>query len=141
LKRVCLPGLILLSALLLAGCASRPANFKELARGAAANENVVKLGIDPTRATLVVVDRQRKIFFKNEYVGTLDNPGPLAEKVRQAVEQERAAAKGGEAAAHASVVFFCAPADFKYGDVAGVRDLIKETGGNPVGITGCDSTR
>jgi biopolymer transport protein ExbD len=139
---------LLCASLPAAGCEPKPANFNEVVEETTDNANVVKLSIDPIRAMLVTVNAERKVFFKMEYVGTLDDTGPLKEKVRQAIEkkrQEECDAAGGngnaETAAHVNTIFFCAPADFKYGDVVGALDAIKEVGGNPVGITGCDPPR
>jgi biopolymer transport protein ExbD len=148
MKSLHTPAVILLFAASLAtGCvASKPANFREVVKGTVSDKDLHEAAMKSDRTITVTVDAGRNVFFRKEKVGTVEDIGPLKERVRQTIENNRRAdldATGGktpdtEAAAHDDVVFFCAPADFKYGDVAGVIDAIKDAGGNPIGLTDCN---
>jgi biopolymer transport protein ExbD len=125
------PTLILLAAsLLAAGCGPQPENFNRLAGETAANANLPATVAASVRIASVSVNAERKVFFGKENVGTLEEFGRLKELVRRAAERNTRDGVG-------NTVFFCAPADFKYGDVVGVIEAIKEVGGSPVGITDC----
>jgi biopolymer transport protein ExbD len=105
------------------------------------------MALEPELTILVTVDAERKVFFRKEQVGTSDDVGPLKERVRQAIERNRQAARDEgdeEAAKSAGTVFICAAPDLKYRDVSKVVDAIKEAGGSPIGLStdsGCNPSR
>lgn len=132
---------LLSASLLAAGCAPKRASFKEVVRGTTGNVNLSEEAMQSPGVIRVSVNAERKVFFGDERVGTVNDLGPLKERVRQAVERNRRAARDAGESVHLDNVYFCAPVDFKYGDVAGVIEAIKEAGGDPTGVTGCDPPR
>jgi biopolymer transport protein ExbD len=138
--------LLLLASLLATVCAAQePADFGGVAEGATKNMSRRGSVIESEPPILVTVDAKRKVYFGKEQVGTTGDVGPLKERVRQAIERRRQAARerGDEEAAKSSgTVFICAPPELKYRDVLKVVDAIKEAGGSPVGLsTGCKPPR
>ena len=138
----------ILSFLLAPICAAQvPANLGESAKEATDNSARQETAVVAAAPILVIVDKERKVFFRKEQVGTSDNVGPLKERVRQAIERNRQAARDkgdAEAAKSANTVFICAPPELKYRDVVKIVDAIKEAGGSPVGLytdSGCDPSR
>lgn len=141
-----LAALLLSASLLTTNCAApKPANFRDLVPQSA--EELNKLARESEWTILIIVDAERRVFFRKEQVGTSEDVGPLKERVRQVIEKNRQAAldKGNnESAVSASTVFICASPDLKYGDIVKAVDAVKEAGGNPVGIStsnDCGPTR
>src|SRR3712207_5467955 len=103
--------LLLLAALLASGCAApQPTKFSDLVPEKP--EDIRELALTSDRLILVTVDAERRVFFRKEQVGTTDEVGTLKERVRQAIERNRRAARDSgdkEAAEYASTVFVCAP--------------------------------
>jgi biopolymer transport protein ExbD len=127
---------LLLAASLLAAAhtAARPASFDGAAQDATKREGARE---SATTVIVIAVDAERRVYFGKERVGTCDDVGPLKQRVREAVEGNRRAARDKadeEAARSAGTVFICATPDLKYGDVVKVVDAIKEAGGDPVGL-------
>ena len=139
--------LFLLTILAASGCdVMKPRPFSEVAKESVKDRNLREEAMKSDRFIVVTIDTEHAVFFRKEKVGTTDDPGTLGEKVKQAIEKSRRAdldTEGGktpdtEAAAHDNVVFFCAPASFKYGEVSRVIQAIQDAGGNPIGMTDCD---
>jgi biopolymer transport protein ExbD len=128
--------LLLVAALLASAC--KPANVRDLSKESVADKDLKEAAAQSDFTITVTVDAARNLYFRKEKIGTTEDIGPLKERVKQAVERN---GKADPEASGNNVVFFCAPADFKYGDVAGVLDAIKDAGGSPVGLTDCDALR
>ena len=124
--------------LLAPGCSARTtASFAVLLQDATKNTDRRESAPKPGPAILITVDAGRRVYFGKEQVGTCDDVGPLKERVREAVEKNRRAARDRadeEAARSAATVFICAPPELKYGDIVKVVDAIREAGGDPVGL-------
>ncbi|HYY95972.1 MAG TPA: biopolymer transporter ExbD [Pyrinomonadaceae bacterium] len=130
-----LAALPLLTALLLPGCApKKPVNFRELSKEAIKNENLLAGASQSERVITVTLDAERNVFFRKERVGTTEETALLKEKVRQAIERNKQTAPDAESFKSSSVIFMCAPANFKYQDVIGVVNALKEAGGDPIGM-------
>lgn len=130
--------ILLLAASLAAGCSAlRPANYRDLVKESTANRDLLEAASKSERNITVTIDAGRNVFFRKEKVGTVENFGPLKERVRQAIEKNEQADPRKELSGR-NVVFICAPEEFKYGDVVGVIDAVRDAGGNPVGLQGCD---
>ena len=127
--------LLPLIVLLAQGCDPyRPADFREAVKEATKNVNMQETALESERTILVVVDSERNVFFRKERVGTADETALLKERVQQGIERNRRAAAGEEELRYSTTVFLCAPASFKYEEVAGVIDAIREAGGQPIGL-------
>lgn len=135
--------LLLLALLLASGCAPRkPANFRELVPQSA--EELNKMARESDWNITVIVDTERRVFFRKEQVGTTENVGLLKERVQQAIEKNRQAArdyKDEEMLKFASTVFVQAPPNMTYGEVSKVVETLKQAGGDPIGLQMQDDLR
>ncbi|HEX8282010.1 MAG TPA: biopolymer transporter ExbD [Pyrinomonadaceae bacterium] len=116
---------------------ARPANFDGVAQDAAKNKDPQVTARESEFTILITIDAERRVFFKKEPVGTCDDVGPLKERVKRAIKENRQTARDRadkEMAKYAGTVFICATPDLKYGDVVKVIDAIRKAGGKPIDL-------
>lgn len=131
------PAALLLSTSLLAtGCAApKPAKFRDLIPQSA--EELNRQARESEWTIAVTVDAERRVFFRNEQVGTTEDVVTLKKRVRQVIESNKQKARelsGKEPDTTVSTVFLKAPDNMTYGDVSKVVEALKEAGGNPIGL-------
>lgn len=128
--------LLLLVSLLASGCAPvKPAKFRDLVPQS--SEELNAMAKESELTILVIVDAERRIFFRNEQVGTTEDVGMMKERVRQVIERNKQKARdrsGKEPDTTFSTVFLKVPGDITYGDVSKVIEALKEAGGKPIGL-------
>ncbi|HVF48597.1 MAG TPA: hypothetical protein VNA19_00840 [Pyrinomonadaceae bacterium] len=149
MKKLHLTAMSFLGALtVLTGCANpKPREFKELVAEELQKHDVQKAAEQSVFNIIVMIDKEHRVFLNKESVGTVEDISLLKEKLAQALERRNQhyredAGNGPPATKELSgskVVFVCAPASFKYGEVVKVIEAIKDLGGQPVGLSSCIS--
>lgn len=122
------------------GCGPpKRAEFKELAPQTA--EELKKAAEESPLNVSVTIDRESRLFVKNEGAGTTADLTPFKEKLAQALEKRRAylagagkGSHGAEGGGAADVVYVRTPLPATSGEVVKVVDAIKGAGVRNVGV-------
>jgi biopolymer transport protein ExbD len=111
-------------AALVAGCATKPKEFKELVSGQEQKQDLEKSLSESSRSIIVSIDKERRLYLNKESIGTIDDANQLKRKLPQLFEE-----KGNKA------VFMFAPRSISKDDLGRVIDAVKEAGAHPVGLS------
>jgi len=115
---------IVLLAMFLFGCASKPKEFKKIVAEETQKQDLTKPPLDSPLSITVSIDNGRKVYLNREPVGTTEDVNQLRQKLPQLFAE-----KGHK------TVFIAAPGSASYRELAKVIDTVKESGAHPIGLS------
>lgn len=115
---------IMLLAIFLVGCTSKPKEFKNLVAEEARKQDLEKPPFESPLSITVSIDNERKLYLNKELIGTVGDANQLKQKLPQLFAE-----KGHK------TVFIVAPRSATHEELAPVIDAVKESGAHPIGLS------